>query len=69
MIKIKKMSKRIFLNMFIISSIVIVITTILTVGIVYKSISTQNITALKNELSATASGVELNGVAFLQSLN
>lgn len=69
MLKIKKMSKRIFLNMFIISSIVIVITTILTVGIVYKSISRQNITALKNELSATASGVELNGVAFLQSLN
>ena len=69
MIKIKKMSKRIFLNMFIISSVVIVITTILTVGIVYKSFSNQNITALKNELSATANGVELSGVAFLQSLN
>ena len=69
MIRIKKMSKRIFLNMFIISSVVIALTTILTVVIVYKSFSNQNIAALKGELTATASGVELNGVAFLKSLS
>lgn len=69
MIRIKKMSKRIFLNMFIISSVVIALTTILTVVIVYKSFSNQNIAALKGELTATSSGVELNGVAFLKSLS
>lgn len=63
----KKMSKRIFLNMFIISSVVIVVTTVLAVGIVYKNFSKQNMIALKNELSATANGLKLNGVAFLQS--
>lgn len=69
MIRIKKMSKRIFLNMFIVSSVVIALTTILTVVIVYKSFSNQNIAALKGELTATSSGVELNGVAFLKSLS
>lgn len=69
MIRIKKMSKRIFLNMFIISSVVIALTTILTLVIVYKSFSNQNIAALKGELTATSSGVELNGVAFLKSLS
>ena len=69
MIRIKKMSKRIFLNMFIISSVVIALTTILTVVIVYKSFSNQNIAALKGELTATSSGVELNGEAFLKSLS
>ena len=69
MIRIKKMSKRIFLNMFIISSVVIALTTILTVVIVYKSFSNQDIAALKGELTATSSGVELNGVAFLKSLS
>lgn len=69
MIRIKKMSKRIFLNMFIISSVVIALTTILTVVIVYKSFSNQNIAALRGELTATSSGVELNGVAFLKSLS
>lgn len=69
MIRIKKMSKRIFLNMFIISSVVIALTTILTVVIVYKSFSNQNIAALKGELTVTSSGVELNGVAFLKSLS
>lgn len=69
MIRIKKMSKRIFLNMFIISSVVIALTTILTAVIVYKSFSNQNIAALKGELTATSSGVELNGVAFLKSLS
>lgn len=69
MIRIKKMSKRIFLNMFIISFVVIALTTILTVVIVYKSFSNQNIAALKGELTATSSGVELNGVAFLKSLS
>ena len=69
MIRIKKMSKRIFLNMFIISSVVIALTTILTVVIVYKSFSNQNIAALKGELTATSSGVELNGVDFLKSLS
>lgn len=65
----KKMSKRIFLNMFIISSVVIVVTTVLAVGIVYKNFSKQNMIALKNELSATANGLKLNGVAFLQSFD
>lgn len=69
MIRIKKMSKRIFLNMFIISSVVIALTTILTVVIVYKSFSNQNIAALRGELTVTSSGVELNGVAFLKSLS
>ena len=55
--------------MFIISSVVIALTTILTVVIVYKSFSNQNIAALKGELTATSSGVELNGVAFLKSLS
>lgn len=67
--KKKKMSKRIFLNMFTISSIVIVVTTVLTVGIVYKNFSKQNMISLKNELSATANGLKLNGVAFLQSFH
>ena len=65
----KKMSKRIFLNMFIISSVVIVVTTVLAVVIVYKNFSKQNMIALKNELSATANGLKLNGVAFLQSFD
>ncbi len=64
----KKMSRRIFVNMFFISILVILLSTFLTAGIVYRSYAKQNIESIRNELSAAANGVNLNGAAYLKSL-
>ncbi|MFQ9515817.1 MAG: sensor histidine kinase [Eubacterium sp.] len=61
----KRMSRRIFLNMFILAALVLISSTILTVGIVYKNFSRQNTKMLQNELSSIANGVEINGIDFL----
>lgn len=64
----KKMSRRIFINMFFVSSVVMLLSTILTVGIVYKIYTKQNMISIENQLYATAHGVRLNGASFLESL-
>ncbi len=66
--KIKKMSRRIFLNMFIISTIVLLVSTLMTVGIVYTNFSRQSVKALESELSSIRNGVEMNGTDFLENL-
>ncbi len=63
----KRMSRRIFLNMFILAALVLISSTILTVGIVYKNFSRQNTKMLQNELSSIANGVEINGIDFLKT--
>lgn len=65
----KKMSRRIFLNIFVIAVIVLASSTLLTVGIVYNSLSTQNAEILKNELYSIVNGVNINGEKFLETLN
>lgn len=64
----KRLSKRIFLDMFIISSLVLIASTLLTVAIVYRNFSRQNRNMLVNELLSIEHGIELNGVDFLETL-
>lgn len=62
----KKMSKRIFLNMFLISVFVLITSALLTVAIVYQKFAQQNTSMLENELASIANGVNTEGVAFLR---
>lgn len=64
----KKMSRRIFLNMYIITIIVLVSSTLLTVGVIYNSLSKQNISMLEDELYSVENGVNINGDKFLETL-
>lgn len=67
--KTTSMSRRIFLNMFMISTAVLVLSTLLTVAIVYTNFTKQNAEVLESEILSIKNGVELNGTNFLESLD
>ena len=65
----RKLNRRIFLNMLMIAILVLIASTILIVGIVYNHLSRQNTNMLKNELSSIANGVNINGMKFLENFD